>query len=586
MKTIKKINKYLVEHYPLIWNTKLVWMLAFAIIVHLTFFIAGFLSVNTQSDVSSHYNLEEFYYGSPAFLIGVLTSIISLLIWIIFYLKNNAFKNFYPLKKGTLFIQFCILFLIFFTNITHYYSYKKGVTSKIKTLYNWNEIDTDIKKFNNAAIFFLKNRTNYEIEEKDYPDPFPLEVVSTKREDYLGITIDTTRAFIKHNDEYYQFFKINHELIAEDVKNNVFADEGIYDEDSYVENSQPFKYRIVYDISSYKELITPNLYNFSREFISYGQDSTDRKDRLIYYQKLLDKKDENVLRNKLDEFYNLAKQYNVKHNIKKEDWLYLLNFKNDYQYIINIKDRKALNYDLDKLKLNYYRTKKRIDTVLIPNTSHKKDQIYYSQFPKTSDGKSILIEKEYYEYFGYVPYCDFSGLNTFFKNVYYTFHPTFDSVSLYVFIVLSIVFSLLIFLFKTTDIRNMLLSVVAAGVVLIFGILLIFIADRYLGFNSKIGILIALILNILIVIFSVLALLNKWRKGLVSILFSLAQFAIPLIILLAVLYYKELLGYPYRNNDPFLIWYDQYGFWFTISVWIFGIFFYSKSIRNWRAWTE
>ncbi|SNR15853.1 VIT1/CCC1 transporter family protein [Tenacibaculum jejuense] len=586
METIKKINKYLVEHYPLIWNTRLVWMLTFAVVLHLAFFIAGYFSVNTQKDVSSHYSLEGFYFDSPAILIGVLISIISLLIWIIFYLKNNAFKNFYPLKKGTLFIQFCILFLIFFTNITHYYSYKKGITTKIKVLYDWENIDADIKKFNNAAIFFLKNRSNYTIKAKQYPEPFPLQVVSTERTDYLGVTIDTTRAYLRHDGEFHQFFKIDEELIAKDSKNNVFTEDGIYDEESYVRNNQPFKYRIVYDISSYKELITPNLYNFSQEFISYGQDSIDYRNRLIHYQKLLDKKDESVISNELDQFYNLAKQYEVEHNLKKEDWLYLINLENDYKYIINIQDRKPQKYEINKLKLNYFKTKKRVDTILIPNTQHKKDYLYYSRFPKTADGKSVLIEKDYDEYFDYIPYCDFGRLNIFFRNVYYTFHPTFDIASLYAFIILSLIFSLLIFLFKTTDIRNILLSVVAAGIVLIFGILLIYIADKYLGFNNRIGIFIALLLNILIVVFSILGLIGKWRKTLVSILFSLALFAIPLVVLFSYLYYRELLGYPDRTKDLFILWFDDYGFWFTIIIWIISIYFYSKSIRKWKALTE
>ena len=367
MKTIKKINKYLVEHYPLIWNTKLVWMLAFAIIVHFTFFIAGFLSVNTQSDVSSHYNLEGFYYDSPAFLIGVLTSIISLLIWIIFYLKNNAFKNFYPLKKGTLFIQFCILFLIFFTNITHYYSYKKGVTSKIKTLYNWNEIDTDIKKFNNAAIFFLKNRTNYEIEEKEYPDPFPLESVSTDSKRFLGIRIDTTKPYLKYNDKYYQFYKAEKILLSKDIDNEEYISNGIYNKTDYTGGGgrHSFRYRNVYDVTPFKNLFVPNLYNYSQEFIDYGQTDADSKKRVKKYYNLLNKKDSNSIENELKKFFVLADKYNVKHNLNIIDWMYLINLENDYKYIINIKDRKPDGYKEEQYRDSYFKLKKRLKITVI-----------------------------------------------------------------------------------------------------------------------------------------------------------------------------------------------------------------------------
>ncbi|WP_299836224.1 hypothetical protein [uncultured Tenacibaculum sp.] len=586
MKTIKKINKYLVEHYPLIWNTRLVWMLALAVILHLGFFIAGFLSINSQENVAAHYTLSGFYYDSPALLIGSLISIVSLLLWIIYYLKNNAFKSLYPFKKGKLFLQFCITFVILFTNITHYYSYKKGVVTKIKKLYDWNEIDTDIKKFNNAAIFFLKNRTNYDIEEKQYPHPFPLESVSTDSKRFLGVRIDTTKPYLKYNDKYYQFYKLDKDLIAKDIENNAHAFDDVYNKKEYAVDRNPFRYRNVYDVTPFKNLFVPNLYNYSQEFIDYGQTNTDSKKRVKDYYNLLSKKDSNSIENELKKFFVLAEKYNVKHNLNIKDWLYLINLENDYKYIINIKDRKPDEYQEEKFRYSYFKLKTRIDTIAIPINISKKEQLYYDRFQKTEDRKSILKETEYEEYFKEVPYCDFGNLKTFFKNVHSSYNTKFDVDSLYVFIVMSILVALLLFTFKTTSIRNILLSAVAACVVMIFGILIIYILDKYLRVDKTIGILAALLINISLVVLSIIGLLRKWKKGFVSILFTLAQFAIPLIVLFSILYYKQILSYPQRNKDPYVLWFDEYGFWFTIVVWILGIFLYSKSIRNWRAWTE
>ncbi len=586
METIKKINKYLVEHYPLIWNTRLVWMLVFALILHLSFFTAGFFAINTQEDVEAHYNLSDFYYDTPAVLIGSLLSVVSLLIWIIYYLKNNAFKNFYPLKKGTLFLQFCIVLLIFFTNITHYFSYRAGVTTKIKALYDWNEIDSDIKGFNNAAIFFLRDLRNYEIEAKRYPEPFPLEHEKTRK--YLGITIDTTRAYFSYDGSYYQFFKVDTALVNSDIRNNIYPIEGTddIDEEHNYRSTQPFKYRIVYDISAQKKLVVPNLYNFSDEFISYGQDAVANQNRLKSYQNLLDKKDENLLRASLYGFLNLAKKYDIKHNLNVEDWLHLINLKNDYQYIASIRDRKPQKYEAEKLIYNYYRLKTRIDTIPIPKFHNEKEQLYYSRFEKTSDGKNILRERQYEEYFKAVPFCDFGRLDFFFKNVYYTYHPKFDISSLYGFIVLSIFLALIIYVFKTTDIKNILLSIVTAAVILILGILLVYTVEKYLELSKASGIFIVLLVNIVLVLSSILGFTLKWNKSIVAILFSLAQFAVPLIILFSNLYYREILGYRERENDPFIQWFNAYGFWLVTMVWIFSIFLYSNAIRKWRAWTE
>ena len=44
-KFIYKTNQYLLERYPTIWNTKLVWMLSIALVLHLIFFVFGLFTL-------------------------------------------------------------------------------------------------------------------------------------------------------------------------------------------------------------------------------------------------------------------------------------------------------------------------------------------------------------------------------------------------------------------------------------------------------------------------------------------------------------------------------------------------------------
>nr|WP_156133244.1 hypothetical protein [Capnocytophaga canimorsus] len=42
MKFIHQINQYLLARYPSLWNTKIVWMLCVAFVIHIFFFTVGY----------------------------------------------------------------------------------------------------------------------------------------------------------------------------------------------------------------------------------------------------------------------------------------------------------------------------------------------------------------------------------------------------------------------------------------------------------------------------------------------------------------------------------------------------------------
>ena len=63
MKTyFTKIDQYLLENYPTIWNTKIVWMLLVNIIIHILFFFIGFLEKpKNQQDEKMDFSFTRAY---------------------------------------------------------------------------------------------------------------------------------------------------------------------------------------------------------------------------------------------------------------------------------------------------------------------------------------------------------------------------------------------------------------------------------------------------------------------------------------------------------------------------------------------
>ncbi|WP_218597910.1 hypothetical protein [Polaribacter sp. NJDZ03] len=549
MNFINKINKYLLEHYPLIWNTRLVWMLGVNIIIHLLFFLIGFCTVNDLSDLKEHHKLDDFFYITSNVYYNVLISIFILLIWIIFYLRNNAFKNLYSIKKGMIFQQFCIVFLIILISTTQFYSFKTGLKIKTRSLYSWQEIDKDIKVFNKFSLFLAQNQVEYEIDKKEYPAPFPLKVVVGYNHN-LEANIDTTQAFIKMDGRFLQFYKFNSNYDIETNNSYEARSEIVFDN---------FDNRTIIDISEFKEFLSPSLLNYSKQEFNYGQDALDYKNQLNFCEEILNNKDDVKIKQGLNKVFSLSKKYEIEHNLTMDNWFRLIDNKPNY-----------------------------LLTELI-NTSNPNAE-YYTRggFGEStlSSGKEIPYSKSLY--------FDFNDTDNFFKNVYEAYFSGFDIVFLYFIIAFSFCLSILILIFKTTSIKTLLLSFVASLVVLVLIVWLMSSSNNLFGYSKYNEYFIILFISFLIIVFSIFSYILNWKKTIISIFWSLVLFAVPTFFLFTAFSYSRFLkdaylelnpqNYNYKSN--FETWFQNYGFWAILLISVITIYVYSLFIRKLKARPE
>ncbi|PQJ78223.1 hypothetical protein [Polaribacter porphyrae] len=546
MNFINKVNKYLLEHYPLIWNTRLVWMTGVNVIIHMLFFIIGYFSVSGLEDLKEHYNLSDFFFNTSVLYYNFLISIFIILIWIIFYLRNNAFKNLYSIPKSYLFKQFCIVFIIFLLSITQNYSFRSGLTTKIKSLYDWESVDADIKKFNKAGIFLIHNEDEYEIDKKQYPKPFPLKMAYANSLEYME-NIDTTRAYINFKDTYYQFYTINKKKQQEKERKSIL--------NIFENNDIDFTIRDVVDITEFKEFINPSLYNYSKELFVYGQDSITKKLQLQHHQKVLDERNESILKNEINTLLSLAEKYDLDHNL-----------------------------DVDTLLKMVYNPPNFLLTELI-NPSNPGLPQYFKSFNKKYNEEILYSKTLYY---------DLGRIDNYFKNVYEAYFVSSAVGLLYFFIGFAFFLGVVFFIFKTTSVKSLLLSVVASIVVLIIIVWLMSSSRRLILNSDYREFAIMLFVSFIIILFAFIAYVSKWKKLIVSINWSLALLAIPIFFLFFGLTITEYLknshldkfpkDYSYKSN--FDIWFTNYGFWAIILVSFFSVYVYSIYIRKLKARPE
>lgn len=156
---IKRINQHLLTHYPLIWNTRIIWVLAANILLHLLFFLSGFATISSVD--FTRFSKVEDVGGVSMFTFSILCSLLVLIIWLIYYLRNNAFKNHYRIDKWYLLKEFLIILIIVISSISFFNSYNEGVRLKIRTITPMAEFRKELNIANHAMAYIPQNKNDY-----------------------------------------------------------------------------------------------------------------------------------------------------------------------------------------------------------------------------------------------------------------------------------------------------------------------------------------------------------------------------------------------------------------------------------------
>lgn len=156
---MKKLNQHLLTNHPLLWNTRVIWVLGFNLILHILFFLSGFGSVEAVN--FTRYNSLESVGGISMYTFSILCSLLVIIVWLIYYLRNNAFKNFYRIGKWHLATEFGIILLVIFTSIIYFESFNYGVRVKVRSVTGTTRFAEEVNTVNHALAYIPLNRESY-----------------------------------------------------------------------------------------------------------------------------------------------------------------------------------------------------------------------------------------------------------------------------------------------------------------------------------------------------------------------------------------------------------------------------------------
>lgn len=613
MQKIHKFNQFLLEKYPTIWNTKIVWMLLAGFIVHILFFIIGFIShINPVSLQKSQ--VTDDYFGDGIILIHIIISILMIVGWLIMMFKNNAFKNFYPQSKGKLFSQFLQYFVIIFVCTTFYFSYMIGFKMFISNKYPDAEMKENIEIINRGTAFLSQDLELYTLDNRLSPKPF--------HDLYCEIDIrkiDRTKKYFVFYNRVYQYNSVyskksykkdkRKEFIIPEPENSNHKDV-IYSETDGKSETFYFKKDVV-DVSEYVKSTGFSYYNFSEIFYDYNsgnnmnyydRNQIDYRNLSLKKKKadinrktaeLLDKNNVAKIENLLSRFLKISDQYKIENNLNTKQWTKMVYAPQDFnlRYFIKYKP-KGKEYEPDHSE--YYGDEEamvepvRNDAIVDETGVIVDDSVIVKDF-NPEINKQISPEnyfkKNITDY-----YYRTEDLKLFLTSVDDVKSNDFFTENIHIYLWIAFFLSTMILSFRITGLKSLLFSIISAGL-LTLAVTLVTVLYS-VSLSGRVEFFIAyfvLILSIIILSVPILWMKN-FNKLIVSIFMniSLNGFAlfIMLIFVIVTLHQSE----PCRNISSHCETItDVLGLGLSYIILVCGfifMYFYTAVIMKWKARPE
>lgn len=148
---LKNLDKKLLHHFPLLWNLKFPYIILAGIVFHiLAYFGSYFFSdfdIKSIRDFHSN-NVEDIVIGFFAVFGGII-----LIVWFLFYIRNNGLKAFYPKDKNAIFKEWLLVFCILLLFLSAIFTIQKGIKDKAISLFSKEEFSKRVETVYKAGFF-------------------------------------------------------------------------------------------------------------------------------------------------------------------------------------------------------------------------------------------------------------------------------------------------------------------------------------------------------------------------------------------------------------------------------------------------
>ena len=204
---LKNIQKYLLLNYPLLWNIKLIPILFGAILGNILLFLFGY-SIQ-YLDFTDYYSSYRDEYFLIYFFIAIVV-ILSLILWLVNYSKNNAVKSFYPTNLSKLYLEWILILISVFSVALLPYSFNRGTNYKLRSYATISELIYAEKVLKKVKILMPSSDSKM-----DYFQEIPTEE-SSRYYNYSMKGIQDTHLYDYNNNRIDSIFENNQQIYYPD----------------------------------------------------------------------------------------------------------------------------------------------------------------------------------------------------------------------------------------------------------------------------------------------------------------------------------------------------------------------------------
>lgn len=538
---IKKVQQYLLLNYPTLWNIKLFPMLLILAGVNILFGFIGY--------ASSAINFEDTYYrripvidDGYLFVCTIFLSIFIFIGWLVFYMRNNAIKNFYPRKTYHLYWEWLLIFVIIAGIALIPFSTTLGAVTRSQTTASIKECREALDIINMAKVLTPRDDSNYDyIYDSNDPIPIPNNTVIDINEINLNL---------------YDFE---------------------YDTNGRIK------------INGYRG---PSLlfYKDNRYYYSYDNGSDDTEEQrsvqkqIATIKRWLKNEQRDSIYAVMTEFNKLQQKHNLKINLTPDQWLNRI-YNPPFFPVNEHTSINPHNYTYDSYYYGYERhydyenSSDSVPVYIITNATG--DTIMRGDFDSTSK----LLDN----YKQIIPNLPVFELENAYKHILYT-HTENDYLYDILLVVLCIALWLSIFVFsyRVTSGKAWLIAFISSGIMFFFILFLgILVADSSYSYEIGPVFIISFWLTIFVCLmaYTIYKTFGSREKGHSSAPMNVFLWLLPCII--PLLYFNFTYIYDLFESHRYKSFEESlFIFWIDIFVIIITMYPVSALVRKWKGIAE
>ena len=374
MKFLRKFDTFLLENYPILWRSKVFYLLATGALLWVVFYLVGYAITDLNTLLKT--SIKDRYVDTFALLFHAILVLIILSFWALHFYKKNAIRHYYPLKRFYLLKLFFSILIGILPLVTIIVPFQAGVRAKARDLVDSEFLQKEVKTINLALAFLPTNTEDYFIANKLFPTPFPVSKMlqflsdSTWTESLLYIkdsTGDTTRYIPANHPE--------NTVLIDNKQYQLLHSKSINPEDEcYGEHYDLITHFYHPDTSlklhtygllnysnvEYSGAIIPNRNSYSLHY-NNGNDSEFKQDYAPIIHRWVHQKEQDSIQYIVQKFQEILNEYRIKSALNPEliasihahydyhgNYLYFVNNgiedKDDYDFDFSVNGEDIISY--------------------------------------------------------------------------------------------------------------------------------------------------------------------------------------------------------------------------------------------------